>query len=72
MFCAGRETFCKALRASALGVSEAFAVDLNILAHRCRFEFEAGRVTRPKLSRRVSLAIEAATEATRSEAARLA
>ena len=61
----GQETFCRFLQASALSVSSATAVELDLQGHACRFQFEPGRFDEAELSSRVVLAIEAATAGTR-------
>ena len=68
MFRPGTETFCRVLSASAVSLSSASSVDLELSAHLCRFHFEPDRFDEAELARRVSLAIEAATMAVQLEA----
>ncbi len=63
MFRPGKETFCRLLSATAVSLSGASSVDLELPAHLCRFHFEPDRFAEAVLARRVSLAIEAATMA---------
>ena len=63
MFRPGREMFCRALSATAISLSGASAVDLDLPARSCRFHFEPDRFDEAELARRVALAIEAATVA---------
>ncbi|MGO9596540.1 MAG: DUF454 family protein [Isosphaeraceae bacterium] len=67
MFCSGKETFCRALCTSAASLGNASSVDLDLRAHRCRFQFEPEKFDEAELARRVALAIEAATLAAQSE-----
>ena len=68
MFRPEREMFCRVLRSSAIGISGALAVDLDLPAHSCRFYFEPDRFDEAELARRVVLAIEAATVAMQLDA----
>ncbi len=68
MFRPGTETFCRVLSASAVSLSSASSVDLELSAHLCRFHFEPDKFDEAELARRVSLAIEAATMAVQLEA----
>lgn len=68
MFRPGRETFCRALSATAISLGGASSVDLDLPAHSCRFHFEPDRFAEAELARRVALAIEAATMAVQLEA----
>jgi len=68
MFRPGRETFCRVLSDSAISLSGASGVDLDLPANSCRFHFEPDRFDEAELARRVSLAIKAATMAVQLEA----
>jgi len=68
MFRPGRETFCRVLSDSAISLSGASSVDLELQAHLYRFHFEPDRFDEAELARRVALAIEAATMAVQLEA----
>ena len=68
MFRPRRETFCRVLSDSAISLSGASGVDLDLPANSCRFHFEPDRFDEAELARRVSLAIEAATMAVQLEA----
>src|SRR5271157_365583 len=68
MFRPGRETFCRAIRATAIKLGGASSVDLDLPGRSCRFHFEPDRFDEAELARRVSLAIEAATMAVQLEA----
>jgi len=68
MFRPGRETFCRALSATAISLGGASAVDLDLPVRSCRFHFEPDRFDEAELARRVALAIEAATGAVQLEA----
>ena len=59
---------CRVLIASAVSLSDALSVDLELPAHLCRFHFEPEQFDETELAGRVSLAIEAATMAMQLEA----
>ncbi len=61
MFRPGKEKFCRALSDSAINLSGASSIDVDLGAHLCRFHFEPDRFAEAELARRVALAIEAAT-----------
>ncbi len=63
MFRPGKEKFCRELSASAISISGAVGIALDLSTHLCRFHFEPDRFDEAELARRVALSIQAATMA---------